>query len=94
MVERERQADAPHVLVGAGVRQVVAVAQDRLYLRLRAVAVGGHARIEKKGVQLYAPTTCHNKKPEAGSLRLEEGKGGLDDYPSSCDNLASPARAR
>ena len=40
VVERERQADAPHVLVGAGVRKVVAVAQDRLYFRLRAVAFG------------------------------------------------------
>jgi hypothetical protein len=50
VVERQRQADAPDVLVGAGVRQVVAVPQYRFYLGLRAVAVGGYARIEKKGV--------------------------------------------
>jgi len=45
VVERERQAHAPHVLVGAGVRQLVAVPQDRLDLRLRAVAIGCYARV-------------------------------------------------
>ena len=48
VVERHRQADAPHVLVGAGVRQLVAVAQDRLDLRLGPVAVGGHARVGRR----------------------------------------------
>ena len=45
VVERQRQANAPYVLVAAGVRKVVAVAQDRLDLRLRPVAVSGNTRV-------------------------------------------------